>query len=275
MRTLCTAGLVLWMILTLGCAGCNPVMKELGEKPDTGPLLESAGETQDLAGKASESAETTAEKTELSAGQAKDLAAKVPAALKPEAQAHARTAQEAAESARKTGEAVGKVEQAANAALTIAIRVDRDVSVREEKVENLAKETRTLRKSAQTGLLATLLAHVALLAGLGCFGGGAYALYVTKSKLLATMASVAGVVFIGGYFVTMHQDVVQTGFMALMVLLIIALVVKLVFFRQSVIGIATAVKADANAEQIAAAADSQTRDGLGSGRGKLKLLVGG
>ena len=274
MKTCLLVGLIFWLVLTLGCAGCNPVTKELGEKPETGKLLESAGKTRSLTSEALGLSRTTVEKASQSAEEAKALARKSPPEMKVDAERHARTAQQVAQAARNTDQAITKADQAAETTLTIAVDVDRRTAVREEKLQSLAKETQALRKGARTGLLATLLAHVALLAGLAAFGGAAYAFIALRSKLLSIMGGVAGVVFVAGYFVTMHQDVVQTGFMALMVLLIVALAVKLVFFRESVIGIAGAVQADEAGKRIAKAADAQTPNGLGSWLGKLKLRVG-
>jgi len=275
MRHSLWVGMLFCLAAVIGCAGCDQVVKEVGPKPATEKALEAAQAADTLAAETVNRSAETVELTAKVAEETRALTNESPPALKTKMKAQANDAEDAAKAARKTHALATKLKEAVTLTVHETTAVDREVTAREPVIAKLVSEVTKLRKSAQTGLLGTLLAHVALLVGLASFAGAAYALIALKSKLLATGAGIFGVVCLLGYFVTIHATVIKTGVMGIIVLVLIAVVAKFIFFREATKGIASSVKDHGGgaATIIASTADSRTPEGLGAWLGKLKLRV--
>lgn len=148
--------------------------------------------------------------------------------------------------------------------------------------DNAAHNVQDEVKAAESkaSLWRMLIAYGCLVLGLA--GGGAFfyvkyaALAWLPDKLKGPALAGVGIIssaLIAGYFIIRHETLVEIVLVALGVLVALYLVAKLIFFRESTKGIATAVQAAPNAVDIATAANPITPTGLGAWLGKLKLLV--
>lgn len=260
----------LCVIFLLALAGCQTAQQKVdAQTKNLNAALDRLFVKIDDAGK---SAEETKDKTGKVAVGANDLDQKVPATdpNKPAVTALNSDAKAADESAGRTKELLkGAAAEKPNV---------------QKPADALAKTAADLAdaEAKRRGLILLLIGYGCIFLGFVC-GVGWLALKVkapgwiglTLLGPVKTAAWVLSVSFFGVALWLNYENWVKTGIIVAGALVGLYVVYRLLFWKASAVGIATAVKAQplAVAQAVATAANPITPTGLGAVLGKLKLLV--